>query len=82
MISAIQIGKALENAKFPIKSLEELHAAVHYHLKVNARCDESEISRMESLFSPQDFLFTNAEQVQKIVETRQSALVNVNIDIH
>jgi len=82
MISAIQIGKALEQARFPIKSLEELHAAIHYHLEVGEHIDESEISRLEILFSPRDFLFTNARQVQEVVEARQYALIDGASDIH
>lgn len=66
----------------PIRSREELHAALHYQLKVDEPCEESEIGRMESLFSPRDFLFTNAEQLQKIVKARQCVLVGDESDVH
>ena len=63
-------------------SIEELHTALHRHLKVDRRFDESQIARMERLFSPRDFLFTNAAQVKKIVEMRQCALLEEKAGVH
>ena len=82
MMSATQIGKALEHAKFPICSFEELHVALHQHLNVGEHGEMCEIGRMESLFSPRDFLFTNADQVQRIVKARQCVLAHEENDIH
>ena len=82
MISAIQIGRALEEATFPIRSFEELHEALHRHMNVGEHCEGCEIGEMERLFSPRDFLFTNPGQIQRIVKARQCALVGEDSDVH
>ena len=71
MLSATEIGKALEHAGFPIRSFTELHDALHRPLSVGEHRPGCEIDRMERLFAPRAFLFTNAEQGQEIVKARQ-----------
>ena len=82
MIGAVQIGKALQHATFPIRSFEELHNALQQHLSGGEHCEACELVRMASLFSPRDFLFTNAGQVERIVAARQCVLVDDENDIH
>ena len=82
MISAARIGNALAHAQFPIRSFEELHAALHRHLGADANGDGCAIEEMRRLFSPRDFLFSNAAQVQRLVEMRQSALIDQDGDVH
>lgn len=76
MLSAIQIGKALQHATFPIRNIEELLFALQFPLKGEERCEESKMSRVECLLSPRDFLFTNAGQVRRVLEARQGALAS------
>ncbi|MHB8762995.1 MAG: hypothetical protein ACYDA8_01425 [Deferrisomatales bacterium] len=76
MLNANEIGKALEHASFPIRSFAELHDALHRHLDVGEHVAACQIDRMERLFSPRDFLFTNAEQVRAIVQARQCLLAD------
>ncbi|GAB4278861.1 MAG: hypothetical protein Kow0092_34640 [Deferrisomatales bacterium] len=82
MIDATLIGRALQHATFPIRSFEELHDALHRHLGGVEHEDRCEIRQMESLFSPRDFLFTNASQIQQVVAARQGSLELEGDDLH
>ncbi|GAB4270096.1 MAG: hypothetical protein Kow0092_24340 [Deferrisomatales bacterium] len=82
MMSVAEIGNALKHARFPICSFAELRDALHRHVNVGEPGPRCEIGTLESLLSPRDFLFTNAEQVQNIVQARQWLLIHAENDMH